>query len=130
MPSTGRQAIGAVRVVPCRPAAFRLGFKVNADPVREAAMVRAAVKAALQAAYGGPQRSIGDPVHHSAVIAVAAAVPGVVAVDLDYLFRAGSPATLQAHLVAQPAQVVGSAPVGAEILALAEGPLTKLEPMP
>lgn len=120
----------AVRVVPCRPADFRLGLKVMADPAREAAGVRAAVEAALRAAYGGPHRSIGEPVHRSAVIAVAAAVPGVLAVDLDYLFRAGAPASLQARLVAQPAQVVGSAPVGAELLALAEGPLTELEPMP
>ena len=120
----------ALRVVPCRPAAFRLGLKVKADPAREAAVVRAAVESALRAAYGGPQRSIGEPVHRSAVIAVAAAVPGVVAVDLDHLFRAGSPASLQARLVAQPAQVVGGVPVGGELLALAEGPLTELEPMP
>lgn len=120
----------AVRVVPCRSASFRLGLKIKADPAREAAVVRAAVETALRASYGGPQRSIGEPVHRSAVIAVAAAVPGVVAVDLDYLFRTGSAASLQARLVAQPAQVVGATPVGAELLALADGPLTELEPMP
>jgi hypothetical protein len=61
---------------------------------------------------------------------VAAAVPGVVAVDLDQLFRAGSVTSLQARLVAQPAQAVANEPVGAELLALAEGPLVELEPMP
>lgn len=120
----------AVRVVPCRTAAFRLGLKVNADPAREAVVVRTAVEAALRAAYDGPQRSIGEPVHRSAVIAVAAAVPGVVAVDLDYLFLAGSPPSLQERLVAQPAEIGSTSPVGAELLALAEGPLTELEPMP
>jgi predicted phage baseplate assembly protein len=120
----------AVRVVPCRPASFRLGLKVKTDPQRDAAVVREAVETALRASYGGPPRSIGEPVHRSAVIAVAAAVPGVVAVDLDQLFRAGSPASLQARLVAQPAQVVGREPAGAELLALADGPLTELEPMP
>lgn len=120
----------AVRVVPCRPAEFRIGLTVKADPAREGAVVRAAVETALRTAYAGSRRTIGEPVHRSAVIAVAAAVPGVLAVDLDHLFRAGSPISLQTRLVAQPAQLVGSAPVGAELLALAEAPLTQLRPMP
>lgn len=120
----------AVRVVPCRTATFHVGLKVKADPARQAAVVRAAVEAALRATYDGQRRSIGEPVHRSAVIAVAAAVPGVVAIDLDQLFRTGSPAATHPRLVADPARVVEGEPIGAELLALAQGPLHRLEAMP
>ncbi len=117
-----------VVVLACRAAAFRLALKVKVDPARETATVLAAVEAALRATYGRPARSIGEPVHRSAVVAIAAAVPGVVAVDLDRLYRGA--ASLQERLVADPARVSGGEPLAAELLALPDLPLDWLEELP
>jgi len=119
-----------VQVVPCRLAAFRVALKVKADPARDGKLVRADVEAALRAAYGRPNRSLGEPVHRSAVIAAAAAVPGVVAVDLDLLYRSGTTATLSERLVADPAKAVAGKPVGAELIAISDAAFDELEPMP
>jgi predicted phage baseplate assembly protein len=118
-----------VVVLPCRAVSFRLGLKVKVDPDREAELVLPAVEAALRAAYGPPARALGEPVHRSAVIAVAAAVVGVVAVDLDRLYRTGTP-SLQERLVAAPAGVVAGQPVATELLALSASPLDWLQEMP
>jgi len=119
-----------VQVVPCRLVEFRIALKVKANPAHDAKLVRADVEAALRAAYGRPNRSLGEPVHRSAVIAAAAAVPGVVAVDLDLLYRSGASATLQERLVADPAHVVTGNPVGAELLAISDAVFDELEAMP
>jgi hypothetical protein len=78
--------------------------------------------------YGPVVRALGEPVHRSAVIATAAAVPGVVAVDLDRLYRAT--AGLQPRLLADPARVTGSSLVGVELLALSDAPFDWLQEMP
>jgi hypothetical protein len=75
-------------------------------------------------------RDIGELVHRSAVVAVAAAVPGVVAVDLDLLYRSGNAALLQPRLVARPARVVAGQVAAAELLALADGTFDWLLEMP
>ena len=47
-------------------------------------------------------------------------MPGIVAVDLDLLYRQGSPASLQKRLVADPARVVGGQALAAELLAISD----------
>jgi predicted phage baseplate assembly protein len=119
-----------VRVVASQPAGFRLALKVAVDATREPAAVLAAVEAALRARYGAAARPIGAAVHRSEVIAAAASVVGVVAVDLDRLYRGGAKPTLQDRLLAAGALVHAGAPVGAELLALDPGPLDWCKEMP
>jgi predicted phage baseplate assembly protein len=122
--------LAKVVVLAARSASFRLAAKIAVDPVREADQVLAAVREAVQARYGPGVRDLGVPVHRSAVIATMAAVPGVLAVDLDLLYRGAVPGTSET-LVADPPHVDAAGdPVAAELLALANGdPFDRLEPM-
>ena len=43
----------------------------------------------MRAAFGFPAMDFGEPVHRSQVLRAAHAVPGVLAVDLDRLYRPG-----------------------------------------
>jgi predicted phage baseplate assembly protein len=108
-------------VLPCRTSTFRIALKVKVDPARERDVVFAAVEQALRETFSAPARGIGDHMHRSEVIAVAASVVGVVAVDLDRLYRGGAP-TLMSRLVAQPPQLTEPTPLGAEVLALSPEP--------
>ena len=116
-------------VVPCRSAFFRIALKVKVDPDRERDAVFAAVEAALRSAYSASTRVIGMPVHRSAIIAAAASVVGVIAVDLDLLYRGQTP-SLRARLLADPARPGGAVPLGAELLALSPAPFDWLQEMP
>jgi predicted phage baseplate assembly protein len=109
-------------VVGVRPVDVRIALKVVVDATREAKAVLDAVEAALRARYSAPARAIGTPVHRSAVIADAAAVPGVVGVDLDLLYRDGGWPHLASRLVPAAPAVSGAAVVGAELLALSPDP--------
>jgi predicted phage baseplate assembly protein len=109
-----------VVVLPCRAAAFRLSLKVRTAPDRDSGAVRAEVRSALRTAYGRAARSLGEPVQRSAVVAAAAGVPGVVAVDLDRLHREGTTPSLQERLLPRPAEVVDGRPLAAELLALSD----------
>jgi hypothetical protein len=75
-----------VRLLPHRPATFRLGLKVKRDPAWDPAAVLVAVETALRERFGFEARALGAAVQQSGVIAVAQGVPGVVAVDLDDLY--------------------------------------------
>jgi uncharacterized phage protein gp47/JayE len=108
-----------VVVLPCRSATFRIALKAKIDRERISADVLAAVRAALRSTYGARMRSLGGAVYRSAVVAIAAAVPGVVGIDLDLLYRAVPP-SLQERLVADPAHAVDGEPVAAELLAIAD----------
>jgi predicted phage baseplate assembly protein len=119
-----------VRVLPCRPAEFRIALKVKIDPEREAEVVLAAVQETLRATYGRVARTLGAPVHGSAVVAVVAAVRGVLAVDLDRMYRSGSAPTLQPRLVADPARVAGGQPLAAELLVISDTAFDWLLEMP
>jgi predicted phage baseplate assembly protein len=118
-----------VEVRPCRPALFRMALKVAVDPARDHVVVLAEVSDALRTAYRSAARAIGSPVQRSQVVATAAAVPGVLGVDLDRLYL-GSTASLQQRLLAEPARAVGGAPVAAQLLAAAAEPFDWLERMP
>ncbi|MGR0319591.1 putative baseplate assembly protein [Agromyces sp. ZXT2-3] len=112
-----------VAVVPCRPAPFRLALKVATDPDREAERVLADVETALRAAYAAPAGDLGGAVHASEVVATAASVVGVVGIDLDRLYRGFPFPPRRERLVAAPATMAGSVPLGAELLALSTDPL-------
>jgi hypothetical protein len=66
-------------------------------------------------------------VQRSAVVAVAASVPGVLGVDLDRLYRVQAFPSLQARLVPRPVRFAGAQVRGAEILSLSPGPFDWLE---
>ncbi|MCU7820356.1 putative baseplate assembly protein [Kitasatospora sp. DSM 101779] len=121
--------LARVEVLPARQARFRLGLKVRVDPDREAKTVLAAVETALRAAHAPLARGLAAPVHRSRVVAVAASVPGVVAVDLDLLYR--DRPGLESRLVAAEASVdTRGRAVAAEVLALSEAPFDRLQEMP
>jgi predicted phage baseplate assembly protein len=108
-----------VTVLPCRSGSFRIALKVKVDPSRVSTDVLAAVEAALRAAYGRRSRALGAAVFRSAIVAAAAAVPGVVGLDLDRLYRTATP-SLQERLLADPARAVAGIPLAAELLAIAD----------
>lgn len=114
---------------------FRLGLKVKVDPAYEPKPVLAAVEAALRAAFSFDARELGQPVQQSEVVAVVHGVPGVVAIDLDFLYGGSAPPSQtlksrQARLLATRMRVSNGVPGPAEILTLHPGPLDRLEPMP
>jgi len=119
-----------VEVLPVRTATFQIAMKVEVDPRRDPGEVLEAVEKSLREKYGWKQRGIGGAVHASEVIATAAGVTGVIAVDLDALYRTGEPAQPNQRLVAGGAGVTGTGTaVAAELLALGDHPLAKLEEM-
>ena len=111
---------------------FRLGLKVKRDPVYELKPLLAAVQAALRAHYSFESKSLAQPVLQSDVIAVAHSVPGVVAVDLDFLYGGTSPAaqtvkSRQTRLLAARMRVSGGIALAAELLTLDAAPFDRLE---
>jgi hypothetical protein len=113
---------------------FRVGLKVKRDPAYDITQVLAAVDAALRAQYSFDSRSLGQPVFQSDVIAVAHSVPGVVAVDLDFLYggtlpQSQVPKSRQVRLLASRMRVSGHVVLPAELLTLHPGPLDRLEEM-
>ncbi len=117
-----------VEVLACRMATFRIALKIAVDPARERDAVLAAAESSLRTTYGPAARTIGGHVQRSAVIALAASVIGVAAVDLDRLY-VGSP-SLQQRLLAEPARASGGAALAAQLLALSPDPFDWLETMP
>jgi len=125
----------AVRLLAHSPATFRIGLKVRRDPAYAAATVLAQIEAALRARYGFAARELGQAVQQSDVIATAQAVPGVVAIDLDYLYGGTAPAaqtvrSRQVRLLANRMHVSGGSALPDELLTLDPGPLDRLEEMP
>jgi len=123
-----------VILLPYRASNFQIGIRVKWAEDREKSSVFAAVETALRAYFSFDARNLGQPVHQSEVIAVAQAVPGVVAVDLTSLYGGTAPGqtavSLQTRLLAARMQVAGGAAQPAELLTLDPGPLALLEEMP
>ena len=125
----------AVQLLSYQPSAFRVGLKVKRDPAYGLEPLLAAVEAALRAHYAFGARALGQPVLQSDVIAVVHSVPGVVAVDLDFLYGGTSPfvqtlKSRQTRLLASRMRVAGGTALPAELLTLHAGPLARLEEMP
>ncbi|TCP41857.1 putative baseplate assembly protein [Rhodovulum marinum] len=115
------------------PARFHLGLKVAIDPAHEDDTVLAAVEAALRAAYAFDRRDFAQPVALSDVAATAHDVPGVVAVDIDRLYRETGPqteATDHMLLQSRPGRTdEDGGLLAAEILTLSPAPFDTLEVM-
>lgn len=119
-----------VQVVPAEIARIRLALKVLVDPHHDSADVVAAVRSTLAASFIPATRDLADPLHASAVVAVTAGVPGVDAVDLDLLYRAGNLPSLQDHVYAELARIGPTGTViGTELLGLADEPFDALAVM-
>jgi predicted phage baseplate assembly protein len=70
-----------------RPALFRIDATVTYDPAHLPEVVKPKIETALRAAFAFDARAFGQPVALSEVIAVIQGVEGVVAVDVNELFR-------------------------------------------
>ena len=115
---------------------FRLGLKVKRDPAYELKPLLAGVEAALRAHYAFDARALAQPVLQSEVIAVVHSVPGVVAVDLDFLYGGTAPTaqtkkSRQTRLLASRMHVSDGVAMPAELLTLDDAaPFDRLEEMP
>ncbi len=116
-----------------RPAFFRAGLKVKVDPDYLPEVVLPAVEAALRGCFAFANRAFGQPVAMSEVIAVAQAVAGVIAIDLDRLYRTSPPTDLPGlhpHLPAALPEIGANGQmIAAELLILDPDPLDTLEVM-
>ena len=117
-----------------QPVTFRLKLKIKVDPDHLEDIVLADVEATLRAAFAFGMRNFGQQVALSEVIATAQQVSGVVAVDVDRLYRSEPPnddpvdhARLPAAL---PILSADGTMRAAELLTLDPGPLDGLEVMP
>jgi hypothetical protein len=124
----------AVRLLPHRASTFHVGLKAKIDPDFDTAATLAAIESALRAAFASDARALGQPVQQSEVIAVAQAVPGVVAVDLDRLYGGTDPLaqtvpSLQTRLLAGRLTVQAGVPLADELLTLDPAPLDHLTEM-
>jgi len=138
--STWRNLLAALRdsgdphvsvvLLPHRRAVFRLGLKVRRDQAYAAEPLLAAVADSLRERFSFDRRDLGQPVMQSEVVAAAHAVPGVVAIDLDWFYNpAQTLRSRQTRLLASTMHVQNDAAVPAELLTLAEGPFDRLEEM-
>jgi hypothetical protein len=121
--------LAPVLVVPHRQVPFQLRMKVRRDPAHELAVVLRSVADTLTEAFGFTARDFTRPVQQSEVIAAAHRATGVVAVDLDLLYR-GQMQSHQLRLLADGPQAAQSQVDGAELLLITADPLTWLTEMP
>jgi predicted phage baseplate assembly protein len=114
------------------PSTFTLAGRIWIDRDARADDVSAAVTRSLRAQFSFDAREFGQPVALSEVMAAVHAVPGVVAADIDALYRAGAPVALNDRLSAAVSGPVDwSFTAYAELLTLAPAPLDLvLEPRP
>lgn len=116
----------ALSVQSYRPAFFRFAGKVKVDPAYEKEIVLAQVEQALRDGFAFERRKFAQPVMLNEVIAVIQAVKGVIAVDVDKLYRSGQAATLQQRLLAEAPVTQSGALLAAELLTLDPMPLDQL----
>ncbi len=124
----------AFSVASYRQATFKIALKVKPHPDHLADKVLKEVETALRARFSFALRGFGQTVSMSEVIAAAQAVSGVVAIDLDRLYRTTPPfasVALHPRLTAdRPALGPDGAMIGAELLTLDPGPLDWVTVMP
>jgi hypothetical protein len=114
-----------------RAASFRLRARVATHKDYERDAVLAAIETRLRADWSFAERGFASLVASSAILESMHAIPGVVAVDLDALYRTSGLQTAQiphARLLARSAEPGPEGIRAAEILTLDPAPLT-LEPM-
>ncbi|MEI2579933.1 putative baseplate assembly protein [Scytonema sp. PRP1] len=107
-----------------RPAFFRITAKVKVDPDYQEERVVAEVKQVLYSRFSFDTRAFGQPVALSEIMAIIQPVPGVLAVDVDYLYRSREDGTfptpdLLPRLPAAAPQAGTDTVFAAELLTLA-----------
>lgn len=116
-------------IVTYRPAYFRIaaGLFVNSD--YDSVLVLAVAKQALRDAFSFESRQFSQPVYLSEVISIIQAVDGVIAVDVNELYRTdGIANSLNTQLLAKSAvRQADLTLLGAELLTLDSAPLDGLE---
>lgn len=114
-------------LVSYRRATFRLRARVRTDPKRDSASVLANVEKRLRKEWSFKERGFARVVASSAILASMHAIDGVVAVDLDELYRTSGPQSsvmLHNRLIAGGVELASDGTVlGAEILTLDPMPL-------
>jgi predicted phage baseplate assembly protein len=115
------------RVKSYRKALFKITGGVMVDSAHQSEKVMTAVERLLRARFSFEARAFGQPVNLSEVIVAIQTVPGVVAVDVDKLYRTGQAAVLNRRLVAElPKTGTDGEMVAAELLTLDPAPLNEL----
>jgi hypothetical protein len=116
-----------------QPARFRVGLKVAVDSSYDHATVLDALEAAIRAAYAFDNRDFAQPVALSDVAATAHGVPGVLAVDIDRLYRETGPQSdVTDHMLLESRigrTGAAGALLAAEILTLSDASFDMLEVM-
>jgi predicted phage baseplate assembly protein len=115
-----------LRLAPYRNALFQLSARLTlaSDRVAAPQPVLDAAASALRSAFSFHARSFGQPVHLSEVMAVIQGVAGIVAVDIDLLFRSDAAPALDAFLPsAAPQPGTGNGTAAAELLTLDPRPI-------
>jgi len=117
----------ALKVKSYHPAFFRFAGKFKIDPAYEPDLVLAQVELALRNRFAFARREFAQPVMLSEVIAAMQAVAGVIAVDIDKLYRSDKAATLEQRLLADgPVTPANGTLQAAELLTLDAAPLDQL----
>ncbi|MEA3207794.1 MAG: hypothetical protein QOE70_851 [Chthoniobacter sp.] len=112
-----------VRVESYQAALFRLSGQIAIDPDYPSEKVLSSAIEALRSGFSFAERRFGQPVALSEVIALAQAIPGVVAVNIRKLHRTGATPKLNARLEA-------NLPAGGDPASLAAAELLTLDPAP
>jgi predicted phage baseplate assembly protein len=112
-----------LEVVSYQPRLFRLKAKVRVHPDHLPGSVLPEVERALRARFSFDARAFGQPVALSEVIGYVQQVAGVLAVDVDELYRTGEAAALNTLLPADAPRAGSSQAAPAELLTLDPGPL-------
>lgn len=99
-----RNRLQQVQLAPYEPVLFNLDARVTVDPRYSPETVEHAVSAALFNTFSFQSRDFGQAVAASEVIAVIQSIPGVIAVDLNYLYKSGDKAALKPLLPAVKAR--------------------------
>jgi hypothetical protein len=108
-------------------ALFHLAARMKVDPDYETGLVLAAVEAALRTQFSFEAREFGQPVVSSEVIAVMQSVAGVVAVDLNRIYRVGRAPSTRLLAALPGTGMDGLDP--AELIVLDSAPLDELSVM-
>lgn len=99
-----------------RESRFGVSLALLAEPDRDKDDLIVRVRSAIETAFSFSKRAFGQGVTDAEVIAVVQSVPGVVATNLDQLFRVGSTPAPATRLDAAAARWSGGAPEQAELL--------------
>jgi hypothetical protein len=119
-----------VRIDSFQALPFNMAAKVLVDPRRTVATVLADVEVALNAAFAFDQRSFGQAVTAAEVVTVIQKVQGVIATDLDRLYRVIDPPGLQQVLLSATARRQDNDIEPAQLLLLNPAGITLVEMKP